>query len=129
MKNIIKQNIRLYPTRFYMDVIVGNNEFLRKVIKDEKYYDDEDFNAEEIEEYNSDGTVWSLVTNVDGKDALKFLLYFKDKNDFTTLSHEAIHITWEIHRNTGIEMNVNAQEFQCYMHDYILERVFEIIAL
>jgi hypothetical protein len=133
MKNIIKQNIRLAPTRFYLDVVLGDYEFFREVLKSDKYYEEGTFDFEEVEiSKGSEGSIWVLTDQVeegdDKNDVTKFLVWVKDKNSIITLSHEIIHITWEINRYTNIKIDVDAQEFQCYMHDYILEKILETIA-
>jgi hypothetical protein len=132
MKGIIKQNIRLAPTRFFLDVVLGDYEFFKEVLKSDKYYEEGAFDFEEVEiSKSSEGAIWTLIDKVseedDKNDVTKFLMWVKDKDDVITISHEAIHITWEINRYTNIRIAEDAQEFQCYMHDYIMEQVLSLM--
>jgi len=124
MRQTIKQNIRLYPTNFVMDVVFGDVEYLKKIVK--MFYE-EFFDMDDIEDMSGkEGAVWSFVDEVEGRDTLKYLLWIKDARNIVTINHEIVHITWEVQRQTGIRMDAEAQEFQAYMHDYLLVEILNI---
>jgi len=132
MRNMIKQNIRLAPTRFYLDVIVGDYEYFKSILRSDKYYEEGAFDFEEVEiSKSSEGAIWTLTDKLDeddgGHDVTKFLMWIVDGSDMITLSHEIIHITWEIKRFTNIKIDEDNQEFQCYMHDYIMEQILDTL--
>src|SRR6056297_482152 len=119
------QDIVLYPTEYKLDVIIGSPEYLAQILS-ESYPDNANF--ERLEEVRSrDGALWEMQAEFNDEveekpDLFKIIMWCREF-DIPSISHELIHVTWTVHRYTGIRMDMDGQEFQAYMHTWLLKKI------
>lgn len=139
----IKQNIQLYPTALRLDVIFGSTKYLASVLDNSQYFVNGAVDLKRIDEVENnasvescDGAVWEYMVESpesdssdaqDEADKYKIIMWVKDSNAIPTIMHELIHVTWAVHKYSGIKMDVDSQEFQAYMMSYLTHEILNLI--
>jgi hypothetical protein len=115
------KEIRLYPSVFTLDVYVVDDASKLTDLFEERYGADEDF-------------ILTLHTNLclsfdtDVNSELKgnrvFVIIF-DEIRPNIVSHELIHLMWQLSEVIGIELNTHSQEWQALFMEYLTSEILK----
>lgn len=66
------------------------------------------------------GDVAGACLSIHSDGAFISLIYLRDRNDITSLSHECIHSAMDVLANVGVEVCTKNHEALTYLHDHIM---------
>lgn len=123
-------DLGIYP--FAVFVCFGDVEKLRPVLQAYKYKIDED-SIEKLVTHirkrseNCAGNAF-LLENGNVVVWIKQMVYSEDPCYIVnTISHEALHATEMVLNTIGMKLHKKSEEAYCYLHGYIVEKIFEQI--
>jgi len=120
MRNCYLRKVQLIPTDFELYILIGN------AVIAENFMIDTFGLPPGWQEFNLEGAVahtWSIWS-----EKLEQRVFAIHAPDFSPqdIAHEAVHVTWELARNTNFKYDKDNQEQQAYYVDWILSSALEM---
>lgn len=122
------KSIRLFPTLFYLDVIlveelIEENKLLLVDYLHKRYGASKEYYLEDEESGKSLNYV-CMITSTDKAEVegTKVLLRLTELNPDIVV-HEVIHILWKMNQLCDLEINESSEEWQAYTAEYLFSEI------
>lgn len=113
------KEIQLFPTEFYLDVLVTHQEKIALEFLQERYLD---VPLEDKEQILDTVRVLPLGRSINLCEP-RIVLTLSNIKDKAVLAHEIVHIIWALSDIVGFEMNTNSQEWQAHMMSFLFREI------
>lgn len=128
IKKGLLKSFRLYPTLFYVDVWVCNNNERISEMFSEMYGASKDYY---YDHFNENGRIRDYCTSIIATKESKLkgeqrLIVVLQSFDKSVITHEAHHVLCLLSDITGVELGIKAQEWGAYMVEYIYSQCIDI---
>lgn len=113
------KEIRVYPSIWYLDVIVADNQKDLDYISKKRYgIKDDPILPNECSSIDS-----SKKSELKGE--RRVVISIKSLDDVETIVHELIYAIWHLARYIGYEIDYDTQEWQAVLYEYLYKEALD----